>query len=50
MKSMYTPDEAKTHFTHLEIVSSTGIILSQQGIFATGELLPKKNYLFFRDT
>jgi signal transduction histidine kinase len=49
MEAMYTPDEAKSQFTHLEIISSTGVILSQQGVFATGELLPKKNYIFFRD-
>lgn len=30
MKSMYTPDEAKGHFAHLEIISNTGSILSRQ--------------------
>jgi signal transduction histidine kinase len=50
MKSMYTPDEAKSHFSHLEIISSSGIILSRQGVFASGELLPKMNYIFFRDS
>ncbi len=30
MKSMYTPDEAKSHFAHLEIISSTGNIISRQ--------------------
>lgn len=49
MKSMYTPDEAKSHFTHLEIISNTGLVLSRQGVFASGELIPKVNYLFFRD-
>lgn len=30
MKSMYTPDEAKNHFTHLEIISNTGNVISRQ--------------------
>jgi Na+-translocating ferredoxin:NAD+ oxidoreductase RnfG subunit len=34
MKSMYTPDEAKEKIDHLQIISSTGIIIHEQGVFA----------------
>lgn len=49
MESMYTPDEAKQQFQHLEIISQSGYILHSQGIFSSGVLTEKVNYFFFQD-
>ncbi|MBP9779242.1 HAMP domain-containing histidine kinase [Candidatus Gracilibacteria bacterium] len=49
MKGMFTPDEAKSQFAHLEVLSSSGVIVSQQGVFASGGLQLKSRSLFFKD-
>lgn len=49
MKGMYAPDEAKTKFTHLEIISGSGESVHRQGIFASGSLVPKPRTFFFVD-
>ena len=49
MKGMYAPDEAKTKFTHLEILSASGVVTHRQGIFASWDLLPKERTFFFPD-